>query len=200
MEGVDKAFCMLGGRSLVDLCVERLGAQVQPLAISSNVAAASFSDVGLPVLADTVPGFLGPLAGILAGLRWAQSWNQPPSHLVSVAVDSPLFPQTLVADFEAALGDDTTIAIARSEDGRQPVFGAWPLAVADDLEACLATGGIRKVALFLERHNVVHVHFPAVAVAGAEVDPFFNINNPQDLSIAEGLVSASRFAGIAAGN
>lgn len=186
MGGRDKALLTLGGRPLVTHVATRLAPQVKTMAISANGDAGRFGFLGLDVVADADDGFAGPLAGILAGLRWAAAQRQPPRALVTAAVDTPFFPADLVARLDEAAGDGPGHAVAFSHGHRQPTFALWPLALADDLAAFLGEDESRRLGAFLERHGAVRVDFtPADGH-----DPFFNINTPADLATAEEILKA----------
>ena len=107
------------------------------------------------------------------------------SHVVTISIDSPFFPAELVADFVSALAHPEKIAIAASEGRSHPVFGLWPVALAADLESWIATDEKRRVRDFLLRHDVAEVQFPLRPTRAAMLDPFFNINTPDDLIEAE---------------
>ena len=178
MGGGDKGLLRLGGRSLLDRVIDRLSPQVADLALNANGDAARFAATGLPVLADSVDGFAGPLAGVLAGLDWAAACGA--DTVVTAAADTPFFPADLVPRLQlAADGMATPLALAASADGRHPTFGLWPVALRDDLRAALE-GGLRKVVLWTDRHGAGTALFP-----GADPDPFFNVNTPDDLAQAE---------------
>lgn len=182
MAGRDKALAMLAGEPLVIRAANRLRPQVARMALSTNGEAARHVLPDIDPLPDADDSRAGPLAGILAGLRWAQALPSPPDALVSVAVDTPFFPGDLVERLAAASGCDT-IAAAASMGARHPTFALWPLDLADDLAAWLAQGE-RRVRGFIERHSNVEVDFPAVD----GLDPFFNINTPSDLAEAESMM------------
>ncbi|MCF2871212.1 molybdenum cofactor guanylyltransferase [Octadecabacter sp. G9-8] len=170
MGGVPKGDLTLAGRRLLDLSADRLEPQVGAIAVNSNdPIAASF-----PVIADTVNGHLGPLAGVLAGLGWARSHDH--THVVTVAVDTPFFPCDLVP--QLLMAGNGTLAIAATSDGEHGTFGLWPTTLHDPLMAFLEGGG-RKVRAFTEAHNATIAMFPDTTPA-----PFFNINTPDDLAQA----------------
>jgi molybdopterin-guanine dinucleotide biosynthesis protein A len=181
MGGGDKGLLDLAGKPMLAHVIERLAPQVGRLIINANGDPARFAGLGLPVVADTVPDFAGPLAGVLAGMRWARA-NTPAARWIATAAgDAPLLPTDLVARSLTALRDQPGgIALAQSGGELHPVIGLWPVALADDLEAQL-TQGVRKVLAWTDRHGTVPVAFALVAVGGAELDPFFNANTPQDL-------------------
>ncbi len=177
MGGGDKGRLILGGRSILSHVVDRLAPQVAAVALNANGDAARFADLGLPVIADGVPGHPGPLAGVLAGLDWAA--GQGATHAVSVAADTPFFPCDLVPRLLlAAEREGQPIALAATADGRHPTFGLWPVALREDLRAALA-GGLRKVVLWTDRHGAATATF-----TGGDPDPFFNVNTPDDLDRA----------------
>ncbi|MEM7499518.1 MAG: molybdenum cofactor guanylyltransferase MobA [Pseudomonadota bacterium] len=182
MGGGDKALLEVAGRPLLAHVIARLDRQVEALALNANGDPARFERFGLPVLADTVDGFAGPLAGVLAGMRWAAL--QGFTHVASAAGDTPFFPPDLVVRLEAALGPGQRIAIAATEDPRRgglaehPTFGLWPADLADDLEAALR-GDMRKVIVWASRHGCARAVFPEGAAM-----PFFNVNTPEDLAEA----------------
>ncbi len=178
MGGGDKGLLPLGNVALLDRVIARLSPQVAQLALNANGDAARFDAVGLPVLPDSVDGFVGPLAGVLAGLDWGAS--QGADTIVTAAADTPFFPADLVPRLQlAAEGMAAPLALAASANGRHPTFGLWPVALRDDLRTALA-GGVRKVVLWTDQHGAATAEFP-----GADPDPFFNVNTPEDLAQAE---------------
>ncbi|TMM55506.1 molybdenum cofactor guanylyltransferase MobA [Sulfitobacter sabulilitoris] len=185
MGGGDKGLLALGGQTLLARVIDRLAPQVAALALNANGDPARFSGYGLPVLADSVEGFAGPLAGVLAGLDWAAA--QGADSIVTAAADTPFFPCDLVPRLiEAGEGMAHPLVLAATPDPdrgqvRHPTFGLWPVALRDDLRAALQDG-LRKVVVWTDRHAGREAVF---AVAG--VDPFFNVNTPDDLTRAEAL-------------
>jgi molybdenum cofactor guanylyltransferase len=179
MGGGDKALLMLGEQTLLARVVARLAPQVGGLALNANGDAARFSAFGLPVIADSVDGFAGPLAGVLAGLDWAAT--QGVDHIVTAAADTPFFPLDLVDRLQTSGGPIVLAATMHPTRGllRQPTFGLWPVALRDDLRAALQAG-TRKVVDWTERHNATSAEFST-----QPFDPFFNVNTPEDMLAAE---------------
>lgn len=181
MGGGDKGLLRLdGGPRLIDLVIDRLAPQCDALALNANGDPARFADLGLPVLPDSVSGFAGPLAGVLAGLDWAA--EQGAGAIVTAAADTPFLPRDLVARLQAAAGP-SGLALAASRDAggrlwRQPTFGLWPVALRDDLRAALEDG-LRKIVAWTDRHHAGTAEFESTPF-----DPFFNVNTPEDLAEA----------------
>lgn len=179
MGGGDKGLLPLGDATLLDQVLARIAPQVAGVALNANGDPARFARFGLPVLPDSVGGFVGPLAGVLAGLDWAA--DQGAEAVVSVAADTPFFPCDLVPRLLLeAEGMAAPLVLARTPDGRQPTFGLWPVALRDDLRAAL-NDGLRKVVMWTDRHQSREAMF---AEPGA---PFFNVNTPDDLAHAQSL-------------
>lgn len=180
MGGGDKGLLRLGGRTVLDHVIGRLAPQVAEIAINANGDPDRFKAFGLPVRPDSIEGFAGPLAGVLAGLDWAA--EQGAETVVSVAADTPFFPCDLVPRLLlAAEGMATPLALAATPDGRHPTFGLWPVALRDDLRGALM-GGLRKVVQWTDRHGAAEAFFDP------EGGPFFNVNTPEDLATAEGML------------
>ena len=186
MGGGDKGLLPLGDGTLLSNVIDRLEPQVAGLALNANGDAARFAHLGLPVLADSIEGFAGPLAGVLAGLDWAA--EQGADSIVTAAADTPFFPADLVPQLLlAAEGMTHPLVLAATPDpkrgqARHPTFGLWPVALRDDLRTALQDG-LRKVVLWTDKHDGREALFP---VAG--FDPFFNVNTPEDLALAETLI------------
>ncbi|CAN7729489.1 molybdenum cofactor guanylyltransferase MobA [Mesorhizobium sp. LjNodule214] len=188
MGGGDKTLLVLGGRRLLDHVVARLAPQVGPMALSANGDPMRFARFGLPVLADTVEGYAGPLAGILTGLEWA---SMGCNGVVTAAGDTPFLPEDLVDRLTAAAADHPgAIAVASSGGKRHPTFALWPLGLHDALRRFLVDEDNRRVSAFIERHGFVEVAFPMWNSGEHEIDPFFNINTPDDLAAAERLLQS----------
>ncbi|MBY6083543.1 molybdenum cofactor guanylyltransferase MobA [Ruegeria arenilitoris] len=195
MGGGDKGLLQLGGQSLLAHVIDRLAPQVAGLALNANGDPARFADLGLPILPDSITGYAGPLAGVLAGLDWAA--GQGADCIVTAAADTPFFPRDLVDRLtRAAQGQAHPLVLAttprtgdealKSGGGRRvnrhPTFGLWPVALRDDLRAAL-TDGLRKVVLWTDRHDGREALFSA-----DPFDPFFNVNTPEDLIRAQHLL------------
>jgi molybdopterin-guanine dinucleotide biosynthesis protein A len=188
MGGGDKCLRPLAGKTILSRIVDRLRPQVSELVINANGDASRFAAFGLPVVADSVAGFAGPLAGVHAGLSWTKANRPDAAYVVTVAADTPFFPTDLVQRFLAAAKTVSTLVVARSEEGTHPVVGLWPVVLADELEASLERGE-RKAGAWVEDHSAVEVFFQPVDLDGKCVDPFFNINAPEDLAAAEAFLS-----------
>jgi molybdopterin-guanine dinucleotide biosynthesis protein A len=184
MGGGDKCLRPLGGRPMLARIIERARPQVAALVLNANGDPARFAAFGLPVVADTVEGFAGPLAGVLAGLEWAAAHRPDAAWLATFATDAPFFPRDLVARLhEAAARAGAALACARSAGQDHPVFGLWPVRLAADLRRAMVEEGIRKVDVWTARYKLAVAEF-----AAEPFDPFFNANRPEDLAEAERLL------------
>jgi len=181
MGGGDKGLIRLGGRPILDHVIARLQPQVESLLLNANGDPARFAPYGLPVAADSIEGFAGPLAGVLAGLHWARAKVPRARFVVTAATDTPFLPPDLVARLLAAVdGEGADLATVASNGRQHPVFGLWPVGLADDLERAMREEGLRKVDIFTGRYRLAVAEF-----ATAPYDPFFNANAPEDVAEAE---------------
>ena len=193
MGGGDKALLQVGGQTLLQRVIDRLQPQVGQMALNANGDAERFGAFDLPVLPDSISGFPGPLAGVLAGLDWAA--GQGAESIVTVAADTPFFPADLVEVLQdkaqgmshplvlaaTPRGEEKTKSMSRSGLIRHPTFGLWPAALRDDLRAAVQDG-IKKVVIWTEKHHGREAVFDI-----EKGDPFFNVNTPDDLKTAEAL-------------
>jgi molybdopterin-guanine dinucleotide biosynthesis protein A len=183
MGGGDKALIDIGGVSILDRVLATLSAQTIGIVINANGDPKRFADTGLPVIADNVPGFAGPLAGILAGLDWLAAQDNGIEWLVSVPGDCPFLPDDLVEKLHGArrkMGAGVPLACARSGEWRHPVVGLWPLTLRADLRKALVDEDLRKIEVWTARHGIAIAEW-----ADQPVDPFFNVNTPEDAARAE---------------
>lgn len=179
MGGGDKGLLSLGDGTILSHVIDRLEPQVAGLALNANGDPTRFSTQGLPVIADSIDGFAGPLSGVLAGLDWAASKRA--THIVTAAADTPFLPCDLVPQLTlAAQRAGVDMALAATPDGRHPTFGLWPVALRNDLRAAL-NDGLRKVVLWTDKHGAATAKFPHDAA-------FFNVNTPDDLATAEAML------------
>lgn len=192
MGGGDKGLLDLGGATMLGRVIDRLRPQVGRLVINANGDAARFAAFGLPVVADETADFPGPLAGILAGMRWSLAHGPAVRHIATVSSDAPFLPTDLVTRLSPAIADrPDAIVLARSGGDVHPVIALWPVALADDLQAQLAAG-TRKILAWAERHAIAQVDFPQIEIGGRWVDPFFNANTPEDLAMARELLGGAK--------
>ncbi len=188
MGGGDKCLRTIGGRTILEHVIERVRPQTERLLINANGDPARFERFGVPVVADAVEGFVGPLAGVLTGMTWARAHAPDAADIVTVPTDGPFVPRDLVARLVAArAAAGAELAAATSGGQVHPVVGLWPVRLADELERVLVDEGVRKVDAWTARHRLVTVEFPV-----EPVDPFFNANRPEDLAEAERLLGAAR--------
>ena len=185
MGGGDKALRLLAGQTLLDRVIDRVRPQVAALVLNANGDPLRFARFGLPVVADSVADFAGPLAGILAGLDWTAA-NRPDCALVvSLATDAPFLPADLVARLvEGMDAERAELACAASGGQPHPVIGLWPVHLREELRHALIAEGIRKVDEWTARHRLSTVDFPITTI-----DPFFNANRPEDLDRAAALLA-----------
>jgi molybdopterin-guanine dinucleotide biosynthesis protein A len=169
-----------GDKTLLERAIARLGSQCAGLLINANGDVSRFARFGLPVVADDIAGFAGPLAGILAGLDWVAANAPAIEWVVSAPGDCPFLPRDLVARLHAAREAETLpLACARSGEWRHPVVGLWPVALRHDLRRALGAG-LRKIEAWTQTHGVALAAWPA-----EPVDPFFNVNTPEDAAEAD---------------
>jgi molybdopterin-guanine dinucleotide biosynthesis protein A len=186
MGGGDKGLLRLGDRSILDHVIDRIRPQVSALALNANGDAVRFAAFGLPVVADSVPGFAGPLAGILAALSWAPAIAPQATHVLTVPADTPFLPRDLAARLRAALINSGDSVVAARHGRRHPVVGLWPVTWRAPLEAAVRTEGLRKAEAWMKRMNARAVDFD-----GGAADPFFNVNTPDDLAVARDLLAVN---------
>ncbi|MDO8875895.1 MAG: molybdenum cofactor guanylyltransferase MobA [Pseudolabrys sp.] len=183
MGGGDKARIKIGGVTILDRVLATLSGQVRGMVINANGDPARFADTGLDVVADSVPDFAGPLAGILAGLDYLSEQNNGIEWMLSVPGDCPFLPDDLVERLHEArrkMGAGVPLACARSGEWRHPVVGLWPLALREDLREALMVEGLHKIEIWTARHGIAIADWP-----DQPVDPFFNVNTPKDAAKAE---------------
>ncbi len=185
MGGGDKALLELGGETILARVAGRARPQVRVLALNANGDPARFADYRLPVVADVVEGFAGPLAGVLTGMIWAREQAPECAWVASFATDAPFVPTDLVARLVAAVeGDGADMACAASGGRPHPVFGLWPVRLADDLKSALSDDGVRKVDVWTARYRLAVADF-----ACEPVDPFFNVNSPDEMAQASDILA-----------
>jgi molybdopterin-guanine dinucleotide biosynthesis protein A len=181
MGGGDKALLRIGGSTILDRALACLSAQCAGVAINANGDPARFAVNGAPVIADNLEGFVGPLAGVLAGLDHLAKEARGIEWLLTVPGDCPFLPDDLVERLHQERRErGKVLACAKSGDWRHPVVALWPVALRDDLRHALVDEDLRKIEAWTGRHGVAIAEWPT-----APFDPFFNVNTPEDLAAAE---------------
>ena len=181
MGGGDKGLSVLSGLTMMERIIERVRRQVSTLIINANGDTARFQEFGLDVTPDVIDGFAGPLAGVLTGLEWAAANAPGVQWVATFATDAPFVPLDLVDRLtEAVANDSAELACACSNGRAHPVFGLWPVNLADDLRRAMIDEDMRKIDRWTARYQLVEVDFPT-----DPFDPFFNINTKEDLEKAE---------------
>ncbi len=188
--GGDKALIDLAGKPILAHVIERLAPQTQRTILNANGDAARFASFGLNVVADQDSDRSGPLAGLAATMAWAKGETPAPLAVVSVTADTPFLPLDLVQRLATAATAGTP-AIAVSNGQRHPTIGCWPISLSAALAEALARGS-RRAENFAQAHHAIEVGFPLGDIGGRSVDPFFNINTPDDLAAARRLLAGGK--------
>lgn len=184
MGGGDKCLLKIAGRSILDHILERLRPQANRIILNANGDPDRFAAFGLPVIPDTVTGFAGPLAGVLAGMEWTRKNAPTITDIVTIPCDGPFIPRDFIARMRAGRDQAAAdIACAASLGRACPVAGLWPVRLANDLRFALTAEHIHKVDVWTARYSLVQIPFEA-----DPVDPFFNANEPEDLVTAARLL------------
>jgi molybdopterin-guanine dinucleotide biosynthesis protein A len=186
MGGGDKPMRTIGGRTLLERVIARLKPQCDGLILNANGDPARFAAFGLPVIADDVADFPGPLAGILAGLDWAAANRPEVKWMLSAAADCPFLPRDLVSRLHNALVEqDAQLAVAASDgQSSHPVIGLWSVSLRDELRHALVVEDVRGVGRWTARYRLATVTWPVTPL-----DPFFNANTVEDIAEAERLAA-----------
>jgi molybdopterin-guanine dinucleotide biosynthesis protein A len=185
MGGGDKCLRLLAGRTVLARILDIARPQVGPLVLNANGDPARFAEYGVPVASDVIAGFAGPLAGVLTGLDWARANAPGCGWVASFACDAPFAPADLVARLLAAVAaEGAEMACAASAGRDHPVFGLWPVRLAEELRAAVVEEDIRKVDVWTARYRLARAEWPC-----EPVDPFFNVNRPEDLETAEAMLT-----------
>jgi molybdopterin-guanine dinucleotide biosynthesis protein A len=183
MGGGDKPMRQIGGRTILERVVTRLKPQCDDLILNANGDPARFATFGLPVVADSVEDFPGPLAGILAALDWTAAHRPGVSLVFSAAADCPFLPRDLVARLtEALVNENAQLAVAASGGQSHPVIGLWSVALRNELRHALVQEDIRRIDRWTARYKLASVTWPT-----EPLDPFFNANTMDDIAEAERL-------------
>jgi molybdopterin-guanine dinucleotide biosynthesis protein A len=185
MGGGDKPMRQIGGRTILDRVIARLQPQCDGLILNANGDPARFAAFGLPVIADTVEDFPGPLAGILAALDWTAAHRPDVTWILSAAGDCPFLPRDLVARLHRARAEqDAQLAVASSGGQTHPVIGLWHVGLREDLRHALVVEELRKIDRWTARYRLATVDWPT-----EPLDPFFNANTVEDIADAERLAA-----------
>jgi molybdopterin-guanine dinucleotide biosynthesis protein A len=188
MGGGDKAMIKIAGQTILERTLARVAPQCAQTIINANGDPARFALTGLPVVADDVADYPGPLAGILTALEWAAANAPAIEWVVSVPGDCPFLPRDLVARLHRArAAANTPLACARSGEWRHPVVGLWRVDLRGDLRHALVAEGLRKIEVWTARHGIAVADWPT-----EPVDPFFNVNTPEDVAAATKIAAAER--------
>ena len=185
MGGGDKPMRQIGGRTILARVIARLTPQCDGLILNANGDPSRFADFGLPVLADTVADFPGPLAGILAALDWAAINRPDVLWILSAAADCPFLPRDLVARLHRARAEQNAeLAVAASDGQSHPVIGLWSVGLREQLRHALVVEDVRKIDRWTARYRLATVEWPVETL-----DPFFNANTMDDIAAAERLAA-----------
>ena len=181
MHGKNKALMKLGNKRLIEHVLSKLNTATNNIALNINSDYRSFEAYNLPLLTDTIGGYLGPLAGVLSAMKWAEEIGY--TKVLTVAADTPFFPENLFSNFEDYIEKyDIVMACTEDDNGkveRHPTFCMWSIELRENLELSLREG-LRKIVYWTDQFNVKNMKFKI-----EKFDPFFNINTKEDLQLAE---------------
>ncbi len=174
--GGDKGQQMIGKQTILANIIAIFDKQLSNIAINANGDKNRFKQYNLPVFADTINGNQGPLAGILSGLEWVNKNHPNANYMITVPTDCPFIPFNLVEKLTDAVKSGAKMACVKTNDRHHPVIAIWPISLCMELRHAIIENNIRKIDQWTAQYNIAHVGFPT-----DRFDPFFNINNADDL-------------------
>ena len=181
MNGIDKALMEINEKTLLSIAINKATQQTKYIVLNSNRDPSIFKNYNITVIKDTISNHPGPLAGVLSGIEWFYKNNKKIKWVVSLPVDSPFFPNNLIKKlYETVVKSKKLIGVSSSKGRHHPVFSIWHISLMQPLQEAL-NNNIRKIDLFTKSYN------PATVDFSSSVDPFFNINTPEDLKNANNL-------------
>ena len=179
--GGDKCLQELGSKTLLEHAARNAAPQVGALILNINGDESRFPDLGLPILHDTIEGHAGPLSGVLSAMECVVEHAPQVRWIATFATDAPFIPANWVALVQARITREQSQMGTVSSNGRShPVFGLWPVDLRFELRKAMEDEELRKVGAWTARYKLATVEFES-----DPVDPFFNINTPEDLAVAE---------------
>ena len=185
MGGGDKPMRIIAGKTILERVIARIGTQCDGLILNANGDPARFAKFDLPVIADNVVDFPGPLAGVLAGLDWVAKSRPQAKWMLSAAGDCPFLPRDLVVRLDQERRQQNAeLAVAASGGRTHPVIGIWSVRLREELRQALVVEGLRKIDRWTSRYPLATVTWPT-----APFDPFFNANTIDDLAEADRLAA-----------
>lgn len=183
--GGDKCLQVLDGKTLLERVAKLAAPQVGALILNINGDADRFPDLDLPVLKDSVEGHAGPLAGVLSALDFVAEHMPQARWVATFATDAPFVPRNWVSRVQAAVTrEDACVGTVTSNGRSHPVIGLWPVSLRYELRHAIEVDGVRKVDAWTAGYKVATVDFDF-----DRIDPFFNINTPEDLATAHDLLA-----------
>jgi len=186
MGGGDKALIEIGGKTILSRVIETLERQCESVILNANGDTSRFTPFGLPVVSDDIPDFAGPLAGILAGLDWLAAHRPDREWMVSVPGDCPFLPSDLVTRLHQVREQaGKPLACAKSGDWRHPVVGLWNVKLRENLRRAIVDEDLHKIEIWTARHGIAIAEWP-----DHPIDPFFNVNTPEDRDRANEIARA----------
>lgn len=184
MGGADKPLTEIDGTPLLQYVIDRAKPQIEHLVLNANGDTSRYAQYDLPMQEDIVPDFAGPLAGVVSAMAWARAFHPEATHIITMAADTPFYPQDYVQRMISAIDEDKPLACASYKGRTQPVFGLWPIDLHNELHHALTEEGIHKVDLFSARYGVADVNFDDIPY-----NPFFNVNRLDDIAQGEALLA-----------
>ena len=179
MGNINKSLALINNKTLLEITYGLVKKQLKNVVVNSNLNLKKKIKSNLEIIPDSIPGFLGPLSGILSGMQFAKKEYPKCKWLVSFPVDSIFFPSDFVEKMINRINNETQIVCATSNGRAHPVFAFWSLNLIDDLENALVEEGVRKIDEWTKRYNLEFTNFQ-----NKDLDPFFNINTKEDLKFA----------------
>jgi molybdopterin-guanine dinucleotide biosynthesis protein A len=182
-ETKDKPLRILAEKTLLDHALATARPQVRDVVLNVSSSTTTYQKFGLPIVADSGNSALGALSGILAAMEWAKKYQSEIEWVASFTTDMPFLPKNMVHSLVKSIIDaQADIACCRSADHAHTACGLWPVRLAGELKKDLE-GGASNINEWVAKHEVAYADFDV-----EPVDPFFTVNNAEDLEVAETLI------------
>ena len=158
--GKDKLFLKLNNKVLIEYTIDKVKKYFKNLIIVTKQKNDYFLKQNLITVEDCIEGQLGPLVGILTGMKWAKDNLKDCSWIATFPCDTPFFPEKIIQEFiEKSKKKDSILLCASSHGRKHNIFGLWSLELYDKLMNDLINNKIRKVEDWTEKHKITNVEF-----------------------------------------
>tara|TARA_B100000965_G_scaffold50549_1_gene37243 strand:- start:1197 stop:1667 length:471 start_codon:yes stop_codon:yes gene_type:complete len=133
--GSNKSLSKLANNKLIEHVINKIDTYFPEILVVSNDRGLQIENQKIKIIKDCIKGYLGPLAGVLSAMKYANSFENKFKWLITFPCDTPFFEKLIIEKMiEKTVSPKEKIYFVKDRKQRHNIFGLWSTSLESVLE------------------------------------------------------------------